>query len=161
MAEENVEKSFYFWPQLIQSDPLVKEGLISGLINECNFTDFLNKFSKLLCWRKQSTKDPDETLVSQVLCYADQLLLIFNSANVCVQLQAAKLLLEDKFRVLQQVLRLSLENLDTREINSKLVNSWLCLDSCSYMYVTLIIFFVHNYNYMQGRVLGYIIYHYW
>ena len=96
MVEENVEKSFDFWPQLIQSDPLVKE----GLINECSFTDFLNKFSKLLRWRKQSTKDPDETLVSQVLCYADQLLLIFNNANVYVQLQAAKLLLEDKFRVL-------------------------------------------------------------
>ena len=121
MAEENVEKYFDFWPQLIQSDPLIKE----GLINVCSFTDVLNKFSKLLRWRKQlqGSKDPDETLVSQVLCYADQLLLIFNSANVCVQLQAAKLLLEDKFQVLRQVLHLSLENLDTREISSKLFNS--------------------------------------
>ena len=119
MAEEIVEKSFDFWPQLIQSDPLIKE----GLINVCSFTDVLNKFSKLLRWRKQNTGDPEGTLVSQVLCYADQLLLIFNSANVCVQLQAAKLLLEDKFRVLRQVLHLSLENLDTREISSKLFNS--------------------------------------
>ena len=117
--EENVEKSLNYlldWPQLIQPDQLIKE----GLINEPVFTDFLSKFSKLLRWRQQNSGNVDETTISQVLCYTDQLLLIFNNANTCVQLQAAKLLLTDEFRVLRQLLNsVSIEELDTRELNSK------------------------------------------
>ena len=103
------------WPQLIQFDLLIED----GLINERTFTNFLSNFSKLLRWRQQKSRNLDETTISQVLCYTDQLLLIFNSANVCVQLQAAKLLLTDKSRILRQVLNLSIEELDSREMNSK------------------------------------------
>ena len=103
------------WPQLIQFDLLIKD----GLINERTFTNFLSNFSKLLRWRQQKNGNLDETTISQVLCYTNQLLLIFNSANVCVQLQAAKLLLTDEFRILRQVLNLSIEELDSREMNSK------------------------------------------
>ena len=103
------------WPQLIQFELLIKD----GLINERTFTNFLSNFSKLLRWRQQKNGNLDETAISQVLCYTDQLLLIFNSANVRVQLQAAKLLLTDEFRILRQVLNLSVEELDAREMNSK------------------------------------------
>ena len=106
------------WPQTIKFDPILTK---EDLINKSSFVEFLSKFCKLLRWRQQNTAaDLDETVVSQMLCYTDQLLLIFNSANVCVQLQAAKLLVENKFGVLRQVMRLTLEKLDVREMSSKL-----------------------------------------
>lgn len=115
MEEEAVDFLLH-WPQTIKSDSLTKE----DIINESNFVEFLGKFSKLLCWRQQNAGDVNETVLSQMLCYTDQLMLIFNSANACVQLQAAKLLVEDKFRVLGQILKLSLEKLDAREMSSEL-----------------------------------------
>ena len=131
--EENVKKSLDFlldWPQLIQSNHLLKK----SLINQPVFTDFLSKFSKLLRWRQQTRQknsgNIDETTISQVLCYTDQLLLIFNNANACVQLQAAKLLLTDEFRVLRQLLNsVSIEELDIRELNSKSFTI-LCEELC-------------------------------
>lgn len=112
---EGERNDFLFhWPQLINFDPLIKE----DLIDEPCFVEFMSKFSKLLSWRQQHIGDYlDKTVVSHMLCYTDQLLSIFNSANVCVQLQAAKLLLVDKFQVLRRVLNLSLEKLDTREMS--------------------------------------------
>jgi len=116
--EEEAQKSFNFllhWPQTIKSDPLTKE----GVVDESNFVNFLNKFSKFLRWRQQRTKDVDEIAASQMLCCADKLLSVFNSPDVYVQLQAAKLLLGDEFRVLRQVMNLSIAELDTRKISGK------------------------------------------
>ena len=116
IMEEEVVDFLLHWPQTIKSNSLTKE----DIINKSNFVDFLSKFSKLLRWRQQNVGDVNETVLSQMLCYTDQLMLIFNSANACVQLQAAKLLVEDKFRVLGQIMKLSFEKLDAREMSSEL-----------------------------------------
>ena len=97
------------------------ELLIDGeCLNEASSVNFLSKFRKLLCW-STGLRDGvlDRVAVSQMLCYADKLLSIFNSVHVCVQLQAAKLLFSNQLEILRLVMKLSLNELDTREINGK------------------------------------------
>ena len=120
------------WPQEELTFPLNRsitlEPFLTGknsdgreVFNEEATIKFLGDFYTFLCWysghRKNSNKE-DKNASTQILCYVDKLLEVFNSTDVNTRLQATKLLLKDKLKVIGTVMELSLKDLDTAETSS-------------------------------------------
>ena len=119
---KHLNKDFDFanWPEVKGKELFTKEGYLD---EETSF-EFLVKFYKYLSFYSLRCKDAhkgeeDGSTLSQMLLYVDRLLEIFSSTNPCVQLQAGKLLLTKKMRLLKLVMDLSLEEMDTKHITSK------------------------------------------
>ena len=118
---KHLNKGFDFanWPEVKGKELFTKEGYLD---EETSF-EFLVKFYKYLSFysrfKDAHKEEEDGITLSQVLLYVDRLLEIFSSTNPCVQLQAGKLLLTNKMRLLKLVMDLSLEEMDTKHITSK------------------------------------------
>ena len=126
----NLQKQFDFinWPPTKPLQSLTTD--TEGQLDETLCGKFLDELCKLLrnhCGRQNHI---DGVAVSQLICYTDKLLGVFNHPNICVQLQAAKLLFYDEFKVVKLVTELSLGDLDAKDINSKCI-CVLCQNNCS------------------------------
>ena len=107
---------FVHWPPTKPSESMATE----EHLNELLYGKILGELFKLMrsnCSRRQS--HIDRVAVSQLICYTDKLLWVFNHPNICVQLKAAKLLFCNELRVIKLVMELSLSDLDSKDINGK------------------------------------------
>ena len=108
------------WPQNEQDSTELLIDNCRECLNEASSVSFFEKFHKLLRWAIESCEGiHDSVAVSQMLCYTDKMVSLFNSVHVCVRLQATKLLFSSQLEILRLVMKLSLTELDTREISSK------------------------------------------
>lgn len=97
----------------LKEKPLVD----GGILNEVTYTELLNNFLKLLQWycaRRATTDEGASTqyVTSQILCYTDRLMEVFNNPSTCIRLQATRLLLSKAMPIVKLVMKLSPDALD-------------------------------------------------
>lgn len=97
----------------LKEKPLVD----GGILNEVTYTELLNNFLKLLQWycaHRATTGEGASTqyVTSQILCYTDRLMEVFNNPSTCIRLQATRLLLSKAMPVVKLVMKLSPDALD-------------------------------------------------
>lgn len=97
----------------LKEKPLVD----GGILNEVTYTKLLNNFLKLLQWycaHRATTGEGASTqyVTSQILCYTDRLMEVFNNPSTCIRLQATRLLLSKAMPVVKLIMKLSPDALD-------------------------------------------------
>ena len=106
LARKDVD--FMSWQQTKMLEP-IKDG---GKLNESVCSGVLDEFLKLLQWYSQHKRTLEDAVVSQVLCYTDRVLEIFNDPSIYTQLQASKLLRSNRMKILRYVVEMSPSALD-------------------------------------------------
>ena len=100
--------------QLSDSMSWEKESLVDdGILNEQAYTNLLSNFLKLLQWycahKEECEGTVTENIVSQIICYTDKLMEVFNSPSSCIQLRTARLLQLNFMPILDLVMKISPE----------------------------------------------------
>jgi len=132
----HLSKQFLNWPEIEAMKSLTKD---DGYLNEATSLELLVKFQNFLRFYSRSMDSDvhkDEIALSQMILYVDKLLEIFSSTNRSVQLQAGKLLLKNEISLLKIVMDLSLKEMDTKDINSKLHCKQRLFVFCDYFLAT-------------------------
>ena len=94
----------------LQAKSLVED----GVLDEQACIELLTNFLKLLqCYCTQY--EDNNFIMSQIICYTDRLMEVFNNPSSCIQLRAANLLQSKAMPVVKLVMKLSLNALDGDE----------------------------------------------